>query len=129
MAKNYNPHTQPLIDAELDLEIKELLADYKGDSETLERALGALIISRFYGWHVTRVLHNQATYAKYEKAIGMKYSEVSFAETIYSKKSRIYVWAKKWGKFWDVVRGKYTNPERPPASDIGDMPDDSKSPI
>jgi len=118
--ESFDPNTQPLLPEDLDLEIKKIMSEYTGDADILERALGALLISRFYGWHVARLLHTPATYRKYEKALDLKYSEKAFSTTTYSKKSRLYVWARDLNKVWQVIRGQFTREDRPPSNEFVD---------
>ena len=80
--------------------------EYKGNSSSLENALGALIIGQHYGWRVLKIIHGPATYKKYEKILDIDFQEVCPEVTRLSTKNYGYKIAKNLKSFWAVVMGK-----------------------
>jgi hypothetical protein len=87
--------------------ILQNMKEFRGIGTTLESALGALIIGQFFGWRVLKLMHNPATYRKYEKVLGIEFKEVCKEITEFGEKKSIgYAITKKLGSFWAVVMGK-----------------------
>ena len=102
---------------ELDEETEQLIIksikDYRGVGTTLESALGSLIIGQHFGWRVLKMLHNPATYKKYEKILGIEYKDVCLEITDMGKKKSIgYAISEKLGSFWAIITGKEKIPDK-----------------
>ena len=91
---------------ELEAKLVKAVRSYSGNSSVLESALGTLIVGQHYGWRVIKLIHNQTTYKKYEKVLGIKFQDLCEEETKISRKSVGYKIAKSLNSFWAVVRGK-----------------------
>lgn len=83
-------------------------AQYKGDSAVLFSAVGALFVGRLYGWKVLRVFLSSATYAKYQKILGIQFRDVMLPETELSERAfayRIYKRVAATVKdFWHAIK-------------------------
>ena len=102
---------------ELDEETEQLIIksieNYRGVGTTLESALGSLIIGQHFGWRVLKMLHNPATYKKYEKILGIEYKDVCLEITDMGKKKSIgYAISEKLGSFWAIITGKKKIPDK-----------------
>lgn len=64
------------------------------------------MIGRLYGWRVLKMIHNPSTYRKYEKILGLKFTDICPERTDLSYKSRGLAAADKMNSFWAVVRGE-----------------------
>lgn len=84
--------------------IDAITKDYKGQSDVLFAAIGALMAGRIYGWRVLRILLSGASYSKYQKILQVEFKEILPEETEYSRKSVAYKIVTKMGNFWDAVR-------------------------
>lgn len=93
--------------------ILQHMREFRGIGTTMESALGALIIGQYFGWRVLKLLHNPATYRKYEKVLGVEFKNVCPEITELGKKKSIgYAITEKLGSFWAVVMGKRKVPEK-----------------
>lgn len=92
--------------AELDRVEREAIANFKGQLDELETALGMLRMGDHCGWKVLVLLHNKRTIRKYETILGIKVREFFPEEGPSWDRSRGYVWAKKIGSFWKAVSGE-----------------------
>ncbi|GKS70254.1 hypothetical protein W03_22580 [Nitrosomonas sp. PY1] len=87
--------------------ILQHMQEFRGVGNTLESALGALILGQFFGWRVLKILHNPATYRKYEKVLGVEFKDICPEITEFGKKKSVgYAITEKLGSFWAVVMGK-----------------------
>lgn len=83
------------------------MREFSGIGTTMESALGALIMGQYYGWRVLKLLHNPATYRKYEKVLGVEFKDACPEITELGKKKSIgYAITDKLQSFWAVVMGK-----------------------
>lgn len=64
------------LDEETEQSILQHMKEFRGVGTTLESALGALVLGQFFGWRVLKILHNPATYRKYEKVLGIEFKAV-----------------------------------------------------
>ena len=89
------------------------MKEFRGVGTTLESALGALIIGQYFGWRVLKLMHNPATYRRYEKTLGIEFKNVCPEITELGKKKSIgYAITEKLGSFWAVVMGRRKVPEK-----------------
>ena len=94
------------LDPEVEQQIIKSIEEYRGQGPVLGSALGALIVGQHYGWRVLKMFHNQSTYSKYEKILGIKFAELCDERTKLSRKSIGLAVADKICSFWAVVRGE-----------------------
>jgi hypothetical protein len=95
------------LDKETEQRILKALDDFKGLGTTMESAVGALIIGQYFGWRVLKLLHNPATYRKYEKILGIEFKTVCPEITEAGKAKSIgYAITEKLNSFWAVITGK-----------------------
>lgn len=97
------------------------LRDYQGNVDTLNGALGALVLAHFYGWRVVKLVHSAATMTRYERVLGFKISEVTPERTPLSKKSVGLRIADAIGSFWAYARGREGDTTRRRLFDAGDV--------
>ncbi|MEQ1531489.1 MAG: hypothetical protein ABL925_19410 [Methylococcales bacterium] len=101
------------LDDEVEQIILQKMRDFRGVGSTLESALGALVIGQFFGWRVLKLLHNPATYRRYENALGIKFKDVCPPITDLGKRKSIgYAITEKLGSFWSVIMGKNKVPDK-----------------
>lgn len=86
--------------------IQKALKEFKGQIDTFESALGALIIGQHYGWRVLKIIHSPATYKKYEKLLGLSFEDICPERGALAHKSIGLMVADKMNSFWAVVLGK-----------------------
>lgn len=101
------------LDEESEKIILQKIHDFQGIGSTLESALGALVMGQYFGWRVLKLLHNPATYRRYEKALGIEFKKVCPEITDLGKRKSIgYAITEKLGSFWAVIMGKKKVPEK-----------------
>lgn len=87
--------------------ILKQMREFSGIGTTMESALGALIFGQYFGWRVLKLMHNPATYRRYEKVLGVEFKNVCPEITEFGKKKSIgYAITEKLQSFWAVVMGK-----------------------
>ncbi|TXI35537.1 MAG: hypothetical protein E6Q59_10825 [Nitrosomonas sp.] len=95
------------LDDETEKKILQNMREFRGVGTTLESALGALVMGQYFGWRVLKILHNPATYRRYEKVLGVEFKDVCPEITEFGQKKSIgYAITEKLGSFWAVVMGK-----------------------
>ncbi len=108
-----NPKKLLVLYEETEQVILQQMREFRGIGTTLESALGALVLGQYFGWRVLKLLHNPATYRRYEKALGIEFKNVCPEITELGKKKSIgYAITEKLGSFWAVVMGKRKVPEK-----------------
>ncbi|MBL8496774.1 hypothetical protein ABF87_10655 [Nitrosomonas sp. JL21] len=101
------PQRLLILDEETEQRILRNMREFRGVGTTLESALGALVLGQFFGWRVLKILHNPATYRKYEKVLGIEFKNLCPEITDFGQKKSIgYAITEKLGSFWAVVMGK-----------------------
>jgi hypothetical protein len=101
------PQRLLVLDDETEQRILQNMKEFRGIGTTLESALGALVLGQFFGWRVLKILHNPATYRKYEKVLGIEFKAICPEITEFGQKKSIgYAITEKLGSFWAVVMGK-----------------------
>jgi hypothetical protein len=102
-----NPKKLLVLDEETEQIILQHIRDFRGLGTTIESSLGALVVGQYFGWRVLKLMHNPATYRKYEKALGVEFKDVCPEITELGKKKSIgYAITEKLESFWAVVMGK-----------------------
>ena len=92
---------------ELLAHIDEQVQSYRGDLTQLERAIGALIAGRQFGWRVLLLVHDRKTIAKYGAILKIDFKEVLPAEGKFAHKSIAWLATQKVASFWKAVKGEY----------------------
>lgn len=94
-------------------EIEEnAIANFQGQLDELESALGMLRLGHYFGWKVLYLIHSKRTIRKYEGLLGIKIREI-FPETGPSSyRSFGLAFAEKFSNFWKVVGGDIKIPDR-----------------
>jgi hypothetical protein len=92
---------------ELLAHIDEQVRTFQGDLTQLERAIGALIAGRQFGWKVLLLVHDRKTIAKYGAILKIDFKEVLPAEGKFAHKSFAWVATQKVASFWKAVKGEY----------------------
>ena len=112
MAKNKIPRKPVLplldIDADMDTHLCQKVADFQGQVNVLESAIGALVLGKQFGLDVLRMVHSPATLRKYESALDISYKEHCPVRTRLSTKSTGLKAADALGGIWKVITGKVT---------------------
>lgn len=84
--------------------IESVIARYQGDATLLSSAIGALVLGRYVGWRVLRVVYSNTTYLKYQNILGIDFKEVLPERGLYVRKSIGLRILDGLGGFWDFVR-------------------------
>ena len=91
--------------AELERIEKFAFANFSGQLDQLESALGMLRLGHHVGWKVLVLIHSKNTLRKYESILGIKVREYFDPEGPSSDRCLGYRIAIKLGNFWKVVSG------------------------
>ena len=89
---------------DFDSHIQRTVENYQGDATVLGNALGALVLGRYVGWRVLRVVYSSNSYSKYQKILGIQFRDVLRERDIYAKKSLGLSILDEVGGFWDFCR-------------------------
>lgn len=91
---------------------EDAIANFSGQLDELESALGMLRMGHHFGWKVLYLIHSKRTIRKYEGMLGIKVRDV-FPETGPSSyRSYGLALAEKFSNFWKVVGGDIKIPDR-----------------
>jgi hypothetical protein len=91
--------------AELDRIEADAIADFKGQLDDLESALGMLRMGYQFGWKALYILHSKATVRKYEKILGISIRE-TFPEAGPSAYRLMgFRLAETVSNFWKLISG------------------------
>ncbi len=101
-----------MTDEELIAHLDAVMKIYKGDTEVLRHAVGAVMFGRIYGWRVLRITTSSGAYTKYQRILGLDFKEVLPETTDISERSLAYKIVKKLNNFWKVVRGQVALEEK-----------------
>ena len=108
---NYTRNLKKLADrtvdqaAELERIERHAIANFRGQLDELESALGMLRMGHHFGWRVLVLIHSKRTLRKYEEILGIQVREFFKEEGPSHERSVGYMLAKKIGNFWKVVSG------------------------
>jgi len=91
---------------DFDAHIRFTIENYSGDATVLGNALGALVLGRYVGWRVLRVVYSTPSYAKYQKILGIQFKDVLRERDVLSHKSLGLMILDRVGGFWDFCRSK-----------------------
>lgn len=90
--------------------------NFKGDSTTLESAIGMLVIGRHVGWRVLVLIHEKSTIRKYEQILNINIREVFPEVGPLAQKSIAWRAVQKVGNFWKAVKGEIAGIRSPQMS-------------
>ena len=104
------PYNQERIEQLHDIE-RKAFANFSGQFDELEAALGMLHLGDHIGWKPLVLIHNKRTIRKYEEILGINIREFFPDEGPSAHRSIGYTIAKKIGNFWKAVSGEIKNDE------------------
>ncbi len=110
-AKNYHNNLKKLADKtsaqqdELEQIEREAIANFKGQLNELEAALGMLRMGHHMGWKVLVLIHNKRTLRKYENILDINVREFFPEEGPSADRSLGFLAVQKIGNFWKAVSG------------------------
>lgn len=81
------------------------IANFAGQFNDLETALGILRMGDHVGWKVLILIHNKRTIRKYEEILGINFREFFPDEGPSIGRSVGYQFVQKLGNFWKAVSG------------------------
>lgn len=90
---------------------RQAIAEFTGQFDELEAALGMLHLGDHLGWKPLVLIHNKRTIRKYEEILGINIREFFDAEGPSAERSIGYSIAKKIGNFWKAVSGEIKSDE------------------
>lgn len=86
--------------------IDKATKNFSGSLDTLESAIGYLMIGRKFGWKVMFLIHSQTTVKKYEKILGINSKEFFPEEGPLAHKSVAFLAVQKVTNYWKAVKGE-----------------------
>lgn len=90
----------------IDLTFNQVIKDYQGDLEVLEKAIGTYVIGLKFGWRVMLLVHDRRTLKKYSDIIGIDLLKELPEVGDYAEKSFAWRAAQKVKSYWKAVRGE-----------------------
>lgn len=90
---------------------RKAIANFRGNFDDLEAAIGVLQLGDHVGWKPLVLIHNKRTIRKYEEILDIKMREFFPEEGPSASRSLGYVVAKKIGNFWKAVSGDIKDDE------------------
>lgn len=106
------PHLTPEQLADLGQVVQNAIANFGGQADDLEAALGMYAMGHYVGWKVLVLWHSKRTIRKYEDILGIKVREAFPPEGPLSAKSKAYQIAQSVSNFWKAVSGEDKSIER-----------------
>jgi len=86
--------------------IDKATKNFSGPLDTLEGAIGYLMIGRKLGWRAMFLIHRQGTVRRYEKILGIDSKEAMPEEGVWAHKSVAYLALRKVSNYWKAVKGE-----------------------
>lgn len=102
----------PALRAELDRIEEEAIAEFRGQLDDLESALGMLRMGHHWGWKVLYILHSKATIRKYENILKIKVRDVFPEEGPSAYRCAGFRIAQAASNFWKVISGEAPESKR-----------------
>lgn len=79
---------------------------FKGDLNTLESAIGAMYVGKYFGWKVLFLAHDRKTIKKYENILDISFRDSFAEESSRSQDLVAFAAAQNISNFWKAVRGE-----------------------
>lgn len=98
--------------AELDRIEGDAIAEFKGQLDDLESALGMLRMGHHFGWKVLYIIHSKATIRKYEGILKIEIRKLFPAEGPSAYRSNGFRVAQAASNFWKVISGEAEEAKR-----------------
>lgn len=86
--------------------VDRAFAEFHGQIDELEGAIGMFMLGRHLGWRALVLIHNKRTVRKYEEILGISIRDEFPEEGPDWDRSKGYVLAKKLSNFWKAVSGE-----------------------
>jgi hypothetical protein len=96
----------PEQEAEIQAISSRAIADFEGQLDELERAIGLLHMGHHFGWRTLVLIHSKRTIRKYESILGIVVREFFPAEGPSSYRSYGLKVASRLDNFWKAVSGE-----------------------
>lgn len=90
----------------------QAIANFSGDLNQLEAALGMLRMGHYFGWKVLYMLHSKKTVRAYEEILNIRIREEFEDKGPSSYRSIGLAIAEKYTNFWKVAGGDIKIPKR-----------------
>lgn len=88
------------------------IAEFTGQLDELESALGMLRMGHHMGWKVLYIIHSKQTIRKYEEILGIKIRDIFPEKGPSSYRSYGLQFAEMCGNFWKAAGGDIKIPDR-----------------
>lgn len=82
------------------------IAEFKGQLDELEAALGMLRMGHHFGWKVLYIIHSKRTIRKYEEILGIKIRDLLPEIGPSSYRSRGFLAVQQLSNFWKAIGGE-----------------------
>ena len=102
-----------LSDKELVKILDDAVLRFKGNTQELRGAIGALVMGRHLGWKPLFVMINKNTVKKYESILDVDFREVLPETGPRSEKSVAWLAVQKVSNFWKAVKGEIPGVKSP----------------
>lgn len=89
---------------DFDTHIKGVIETYQGDAAILGNAIGALVLGRYVGWRVLRVVYSTRSYSRYQSILGVQFKDVLRERDVLSRRSLALRILDRVGGFWEFCR-------------------------
>jgi hypothetical protein len=91
---------------------EDAIAEFSGQLDELESALGMLRMGHHLGWKVLYLIHSKRTIRKYEEILNIKIRELFPEVGPSSYRSYGFAVSEKLSNFWKIVSGDTKIPDR-----------------
>jgi len=81
------------------------LNTYKGPTNTLEQAIGALHVAVSFGWKPLYLMHDKKTLRNFEKILDVSFRDLCDEEGPLASRSKAWRLFQKYNNFWKAVSG------------------------
>lgn len=96
--------------------VDQAIANFVGDLDHLEAAIGMYLMGRHFGWRVLLLIHNKRTIRRYEEILNIDIRRDLPESTPHSARSNAYRAVQAMGNFWKAVSGESKIEDRKGAS-------------
>ena len=102
-----------LTDSELVKLIDKAVMKFRGQSNELESAIGALMVGRKLGWRPLFLIHSPRTIKKYETILDIRFQDTLPDAGPKAKDSIAWIIGEKVSNFWKLVKGEVADVRTP----------------